>query len=305
MKIVFAGSPQFAVPTLEKLAGLGEVVAVITQPDRPKGRGNSLTPTAVKVCAEKLGLPVYEFEKIRDNAPIVKSLGADIMITCAFGQILTQEILDIFPQGVWNIHASLLPKYRGASPVQAAILGGDEYTGITVMKTERELDAGGILLVKRCKTEDLTCGALTEKLSYLGADAAAEAVELVRAGEPQLLIQDEAKVTFCKKISKSDAHINFGETSGDICRLIRAFSPKPAAFCNLNGAALNVLYAMEEECDSAAKFGEVISADKRGILVKCKDGAVRLTLLQPAGGKIMNAADFVNGRKIKVGDVLD
>ena len=180
MKIVFAGSPEFAVPVLEKLVESGKnVVAVITQPDKPKGRKRELSPTPVKVAALGLGLPVYDFPKIRNEVATLQSLGADIMITCAYGQILTREVLDCFKGGVWNIHASLLPKFRGASPISSAILAGETHTGVTVMKTELSLDTGDMLLVKRCEIGDMTCGELTQKLSELGADAAVEAVGLL------------------------------------------------------------------------------------------------------------------------------
>ena len=177
MKIVFAGSPDFAVPVLEKLVESGKnIVAVITQPDKPVGRKKILTPTPVKVKAQELGLPVYDFIKIRNEVATLEGLGADIMITCAYGQLLTQEVLNCFKGGVWNIHASLLPKFRGALPIQAAILAGETHTGVTVMKTELSVDTGAMLLVKRCEIGDMTCGELTEKLSMLGAEAAVEAV---------------------------------------------------------------------------------------------------------------------------------
>lgn len=305
MKIVFAGSPEFAVPVLKTLLENGKnVTAVVTQPDKPTGRKKTLTPTPVKSFALSVGLPVYDFQKIRDNAETLKNLGADIMITCAYGQLLTKEVLDCFKGGVWNIHASLLPEFRGASPIQSAILAGKTHTGITVMKTEVSLDSGDMLLVKRCEIGNLTYGGLSQKLSALGAEAALEAVTLLERGDKQLLMQDEAKATFCKKISKEQGKINFNGPSAYICRLIKAFSPAPAAFCTFNGAMLNILNAEIAE-DTEGKAGEVISADKRGITVKCGEGAVIITELQPAGGKAMKASDFVNGRKIKAGDFLE
>ena len=303
MRIVFAGSPEYAVPSLKALLERFNVVAVITQPDKPVGRKKVLTPTPVKVEAQKLNIPVYDFDKIRNHIDEVKSIGADIMITCAYGQLLTQEVLDCFKEGVWNLHASLLPKYRGASPIQSAILGGETHTGVTVMKTELALDTGDILLVKRCEIGDKNCTELSEVLSRLSAEAAVEAVELIEKGNVQLLMQDEAKATFCKKIKKDDGKINFSGSAGDICRLIRAMNPDPLAFCNLNGAVLNILRATET--GGEGEVGEVISADKKGIVVKCGQGAIRIEELQPAGGKVMKAADFVNGRKIKAGDKLD
>lgn len=305
MKIVFAGSPAFAVPALEALINCDgcEVIAVITQPDKPVGRKQILTATPVKAVALENGIQVYDFAKIRDHVQEIKEIGADLMITCAYGQILTQDILNCFPEGVWNLHASLLPKFRGASPIQSAILAGEPHTGVTVMKTELALDSGDMLLVKRCEIVDKTCGELTEELSALAADAAIEAVELLEKGNIQLLMQDEAHVSFCKKIQKSDCKIDFSKSAHEVLMAVKAFSPSPAAYCNLNGLTLNILNA--ELAQDEGKCGEVLSADKRGITVACGKNSIRITFLQPAGGKIMPARDFVNGRKIKVGDILD
>ncbi|MBE7088862.1 MAG: methionyl-tRNA formyltransferase [Clostridiales bacterium] len=305
MKIVFAGSPEFAVPVLKALVQANKnIVAVITQPDKPVGRKRVLTPTPVKACANSYNIPVYDFAKIKDSVSVVQSLGADIMITCAYGQILSQAVLDCFKGGVWNIHASLLPKFRGASPVQSAILAGETHTGVTVMKTELSLDTGDMLLVKRCEIGSLTAGELFDKLSLLGAEAAVEAVELLEKGDLNLLLQDDSAATYCKKIEKSDAKINFSSTAKEICSLIRAMNPAPLAYCQLGESTLNLLFAEEGE-DVEGRLGEVVFADKRGIGVKCQNGSIIITKLKPAGGKEMLARDFVNGRKIKVGDILE
>lgn len=316
MKIVFAGSPEFAVPVLENLLVEGkEVVAVVTQPDKPAGRKRVLTPTPVKVCAERHGLTVYDFEKIRNHVGELKALHADIMITCAYGQILTQEVLNCFPRGVWNMHASLLPKFRGASPVQSAILAGESHTGITVMKTELALDSGDILLVKRCEIGDMTCGELEKVLSRKAAEAAVEATELLESGQTQLLLQDEAKVTYCKKINKADARLNFAQPAQQLARIVRAMSPQPLAYCLQKDATLNVVYAQPSAEAAEGKIGEVIALNPKGrnlrgectgcFTVKCGEGALDIFAVQPAGGKAMSARDFINGRKIKAGDILD
>ena len=303
MKIVFAGSPEYAVPAIKAVHEKFGVAAVITQPDKPVGRKKVLTPTPVKVEAERLNIPVYDFDKIRNHVGEVKCIGADIMITCAYGQLLTQDVLDCFEKGVWNLHASLLPKFRGASPIQAAILAGESHTGVTVMRTELALDCGDILLVKRCEIGNMNCAELGEVLSRLSAEAAVEAVGLIEKGNLQLLMQDEAKATFCKKIQKSECKIDFSHSAGDICRLINAMNPDPYAYCEHNGSVLNILRATPTEGDG--EIGAVICADKRGIVVKCGTGAIRIEELQPAGGRAMKAVDFVNGRKIKAGDKLD
>ena len=304
MKIIFAGSPQFAVPAFLSVLEKYGVAAVLTQPDKPLGRKQILTPTPLKTAALERGVPVYAFDKVKNHVEEIKELGADIMITCAYGQILTKELLDLFPLGVWNLHASLLPKFRGASPVESAILAGESHTGITVMKTEVGLDSGDMLLVKRCEVGDKTCGELKEELSKLAAEAAIEAIKFIEKGDLLLLMQDEAQVSYCKKIKKENAKIDFNKIAPDICRVIKAYSPEPAAFCHLNGQVLNIFSAAVGG-DEEGAVGEVIKADKRGIVVKCGQGSLILTSLQLAGGKKMSAADFVNGRKIKVGDILD
>lgn len=304
MKIVYAGSPEYAVAPLKALLEAGcEVVAVLTQPDKPTGRKRVLTPTPVKQSALAAGLPVLDFARVREHVEELKAFGADVMITCAYGQLLSQEILNAFPLGVYNLHASLLPNYRGASPVQAAILAGEEYTGVTVMKTELALDCGGILLVKRCAVGGKTCGELSKELSALSAEAAVEAVGILKSGEPQLLLQDEAQATYCKKIFKEDAAVDFSQPAEKVANLINAMSPSPAAFAELNGGAVNLLKA--EPCEGSGECGLVLSADKRGIVVSCGENAVLISLLQFAGGKVLSAADAVNGRKIKAGDKFD
>lgn len=304
MNIVYAGSPEYAVAPLKALLDAGNrVVAVITQPDKPVGRKGIITPTPVKQFASERGLPVYDFAKIREHEEEVRALGAQLMITCAYGQLLSRGVLQAFPLGVYNLHASLLPLYRGASPIQAAILAGEEYTGVTVMKTELELDSGGILLVKRVAIEGRTCGELAEELSALSAQAAVEAVELIESGQSELLIQDEAKATYCKKISKADARINFEESGAAVANLINAMSPSPAAYASINGGVINAFKAAP--CEGEGSVGTVLKADKGGVVVACGKGAVNITAIQFAGGKIISAADAVNGRKIKAGDKFD
>lgn len=304
MKIVYAGSPEYAVEPLKKLIEAGdEVAAVVTQPDKPLGRKRVLTPTPVKAFALSQGIPVFDFQRLRDHADELRALGADLMITCAYGQLLSDEILHIFPMGVYNLHASLLPKFRGASPIQSAILAGEKYTGVTVMKTELALDCGAILLVKRTEINGRTAGELSAELSRLSAEAAVEAVEILKQGEPALLEQDEAAATFCKKISKADAKVDFNAPCIQVANLINAMSPSPAAFAELGGAPVNLLKA--EAVQGAGECGEVLSVDKTGAVVACGDGAVKIKIMQFAGGKPLTAADVFNGRKLKAGDRFD
>lgn len=306
MKIVYAGTPQYAVAPLKALVENGfEVIAVVTQEDRPVGRRARLTPPPVKQYAQERGIPVYQFHKIREHVEELRAIGGDIMFTCAYGQILSRAVLESFALGVWNAHASLLPEFRGASPVQSAILAGKTQTGVTIMKTEEKLDAGDILLVKRCDIlPGETAGELAEKLSLLSAEAVCEAAKMIEAGDSNILLQDDSAATYCKKIAKEDARADFSQPAAKVCALINAMSPSPAAYATLSGAQVNFYRAFEEP-EEDGTCGQVVRADKRGIVIKCGGGCVRITEAQFAGGKRLSAADIVNGRKISAGDIFE
>ncbi|MBO5240634.1 MAG: methionyl-tRNA formyltransferase [Clostridia bacterium] len=310
MKIVYAGTPEFAVVPLKAILENGfEVVGVITQADKPQGRKGILTPPPVKDFALKNGLPLLQPNKISDEIEAVKSLGGDILITCAYGQILTQAVLDCFEKGVWNIHAGLLPRYRGASPIQSCILAGETKTGVSIMKTELGLDCGDILLVEETEIgETETYGELSERLSKIGANAIVEALNVLQSGEYTLTPQSAENVQTVRKISKEHAKINFNKTVSEIVNLVRAMNPAPVAFGEIDGNKINVYRAEKAApCEEAAgaTCGEILTdSPKRGLLVKCKDGVVKLTELQAAGGKKMGGGDFLNGRKVKKGQVF-
>ena len=314
MKIVFAGTPEFATAALKNIIEGGyEVVGVITQTDKPQGRKGVLTPPPVKTLAIERGIPVLQPQKIRDSVDEVKALGGDILITCAYGQILTQEVLDSFKLGVWNIHAGLLPQYRGASPIQSCILAGERETGVCVMKTEIGLDCGDILCMERTQiSENETYGELSERLSVIGGALIIKALALLQAGEYTLTPQASEGVQVVKKIGKETAKIDFHKDGESIVNLVRAMNPAPVAFTEVNGLKINVYRAekallTDEETIAAAsaKAGEILSdKPKRGLLVKCKDGAIKLTQIQAAGGKTMSGGDFLNGRKVQKGQVF-
>ena len=315
MKIVYAGTPEFALAPLRELLTCGfNVVGVITQADKPQGRKGILTPPPIKTYALSQGLPVLQCEKIRDEIDAVKALGGDILITCAYGQILTQAVLDCFERGVWNIHAGLLPKYRGASPMQSCILAGEKETGVSIMKTELGLDCGDVLLVERTQIkDDETCGELSERLSLIGAKAIVKALSALQSGNYTLTPQGEEGVQIVRKIQKEQAKIDFNKPAEEIITLVRAMNPAPVAYTAIEGNKINVyraeravLTTEEEAYCQTAKMGEVLSdSPKRGLLVKCKDGALKITELQAAGGKRMGGGDFINGRKAKKGQVLE
>ena len=329
MKIVFAGTPEFAVAPLQNIIDSGfDVVGVITQADKPQGRKGILTPPPVKTLALAYGIPVLQPIKIRDSIEEVRALGGDLLVTCAYGQILTQAVLDSFPQGVWNIHAGLLPKYRGASPIQSCILAGESKTGVSVMKTELGLDCGDILCVEETDiAPNETYGELSQRLSVIGAKLIVTALNSLKTGEYTLTKQAEAEAQTVRKINKENAKINFALPVQTVVNLVRAMNPAPVAYTVLNGNTLNVYRAEKMQVDSlteaekeayrTAVAGEILGdIPKRGLLVKCggdtmndamndaMNGVVKLTEVQAAGGKRMRGGDFLNGRKARKGEVF-
>ncbi len=310
MKIVFAGTPEFAVKPLTEIVESGfSVVGVITQEDKPQGRKGVLTPPPVKTKALELGLPIIQPKKIRDEAEAVKALGGDLLVTCAYGQILTQEILDLFPMGVWNIHAGLLPAYRGASPIQSCILNGEPVTGVSIMKTELGLDCGDVLTVEETEVSPTeTYGELSDRLSALSAPLIVKALKMLESGSYALTPQGEDGVRVYRKIEKTQVKIDFTRSAQEIVNLVRAANPAPVAYTACDGVALNVYRAEAVELlddDKNAVYGEVVcDIPKKGLIVRCGDGAVKLTEVQAAGGKRMKGSDFLNGKKIRKGQVL-
>ena len=314
MKIVFAGTPDFAVEPLKRIHESGfEIVGVITQMDKPQGRKGILTPPPVKTMAQALGIPVLQPVKIRDEVEAVRALGGDLLVTCAYGQILTQPVLDSFPKGVWNIHAGLLPKYRGASPIQSCILNGECVTGVSIMKTELGLDCGAVLCVAETPIlETETYGELSDRLSRLGAELMIQALQCLEKGEYTLTPQSEEGVGVVRKINKDHAKIDFAKSATEIVNLVRGMNPAPVAYALLGEDKINVYRAekavLNEEETAAlagAQIGEVLSdKPKRGLLIKCGDGAVKLTEVQAAGGKRISGGDFLNGRKARKGQVF-
>lgn len=314
MKIIFAGTPDFAVAPLKKIIESGyEVVGVITQQDKPQGRKGILTPPPVKTVALDYGIPVLQPAKIRDELDDVKALGGDVLVTCAYGQILTRGVLDAFPKGVWNIHAGLLPQYRGASPIQSCIINGERVTGVSIMKTELGLDCGDVLCTAETTiAEGETYGELSERLSVLGSALILKALGRIARGEYVLTPQTAEGVRVVRKINKEDAKIDFHKSVKEIVNLVRGTNPAPVAYALSGEEKLNVyraesaaLTAEEEEVFAAANVGEVLSdKPKRGLLIKCADGAIRLTEVQPAGGKRMSGGDVINGRKVRKGQVF-
>jgi len=308
MKIVFLGTPDFAVKSLQALIGsLHEVIAVVTQPDKPVGRKGVPTPSPVKVFALEKGIKVLQFDKIRvQGVEELKKLAPDAMVTCAFGQILSQEIIDIAPYGIINVHGSLLPKYRGAAPIQYAVINGDKETGVTIMKTEAGIDSGDILAVKRTAVgENETAGELFDRLSELGAEILVETLDRLEKGLVTPVKQDATKATYVKMIKKQDAKLDFTLSAKKIKCFVLGMNPWPVAFTGLNGKMLKIFKCDVVDYKAEGVCGQVVCAQPiKGLIVKCGDGYVNITELQAEGGKRMSAHDFLLGRKVKEGDVL-
>lgn len=307
MRIVFMGTPGFAVPSLKKLIDTGRnVVAVVTQPDKASGRGNKLTPPPVKELALKSGLPVLQYNKIRaEGVTDLKALAPDLVVTAAYGQILSQEILDIPKYGVINVHASLLPKYRGSAPIQWAVINGDEYAGVTIMKTALAVDSGDMLLQKKIKIgEKESAGELFDRLAELGADALIEAIGLIERGAAVYIPQNDAEATHCKMLTKEDGLLDFKKTAGELDCFVRGVTPWPSAYYILDGKKFKVQELSAAE--GSGKAGEVLTADvKHGLTVAVTDGAVEITVLQAEGGKAMPAGAYLLGHAIPVGAILE
>lgn len=313
MKIIYAGSPEFSIAPLKKLLeNHFEVVAVLTQPDRPVGRKAILTPTPLKSYALTQNIPVYTFEKVRFAIDELKALAADCLITCAYGQILSQEVLDIFTKGVYNIHASILPRWRGASPVQHAILHGDKKTGVTIMKTDIGLDTGDIVLIKEIDIEETdTTTTLFQKLAILGADAIVEAMLKLQNGQITFKKQADEGVSLCKKIVKQECQIDFNQSASQCMRLIKAMEFSPVAYAYLQGQLVNFydckLPTDREDVQSLAESqaGKVVAVTKQGVFIQTGKGILQATCLQFAGSKKMQSIDIFNGKKILVNQIFN
>ena len=301
MRIVYLGTPEFSVLPLQKIVEAEyNVVGVITNKDKPVGRKHLLTPPPVKIFAEKNNIPVFQYDKIRvEGVEDVKNLKPDLMITCAFGQILSQEILDVPKYGVINIHASLLPRYRGASPIHYAILNGEKQTGITIMKTDVGIDTGDMILQRTIDIgNDETCGELFSRLSLLGADCILDVLKDIENGVVSYEKQDDKLATFTKIIKKEFAQIDWKDSAENVYNKIRAFNPAPIAFCSFEGNPFKIYKA--EVCYMNGEAGEILKADKE-LIIACGKNALKLLTVQKAGGKPMDAQAFLAGNKLTVG----
>ena len=306
MRIVFMGTPEFAVPSLKALIREGyEIAGVFTQPDRPKGRGKKPAPGPVKIAAEEAGIPVFQPERIRKTGvEDLRNLKPDLCVTAAFGQILSQEILDIPPLGNINVHASLLPRHRGAAPIAHAIMDGDEKAGVTTMFMDAGIDTGDMLLQEATEIGcDETCAELTERLSVIGAELLIRTVKEIEAGTLVRYAQNEAEMTYDPMLDKGMGIIDFMMKDDAVRGRINGLNPWPCVTVPIQGERLKLLRAVT--CEGSGEPGSVISADpKNGLRIACGSGAVRILELQAPGGKRMKAEDWLRGHGIPEGTSL-
>ncbi len=304
MRVVFMGTPDFAVPSLKSLIDAGyDVAGVFTQPDKPKGRGNKLSPSPVKECAISYKIPVFQPNRIRkDGVEDLKSLAPDLCVTAAFGQILSQEILDIPTLGTVNVHASLLPRHRGSAPINWCILMGETKTGITTMMTDKGIDTGDMLLQKEMAIlPDETAGELGIRLSMLGAKTLMETLTLLKEGRCPRIPQDHESHTYEPMLKKEMGLIDWSKGSFEIVSKVRGLNPWPGTYTSFPEGTLKVIHAKVEESLSGIP-GQVLAADgKQGLIIAAGDGAVQVLRLQAPGGKQMDARDYLRGHPLTPG----
>ena len=307
MKIVFMGTPDFAVPVLKRLIDDGHDVGyVVTQPDRAGNRGKMIY-SPVKQVALDAGIEVLQPDRIskdEDALDKIRDFGPDVIIVVAYGQILKKNVLDIPVYGCFNVHASLLPKLRGASPIQHAILEGDDRAGVTIMKVDEGLDTGDMLISDSVETERMNFEELHDALSMIGADLMSKALVLIEKGEAVFTKQDDSMSTYAGMIRKQDGRIDFKEPAEVTERKIRAFDPWPGAYCEFEGKTMKIWKADTGSSVDKCAAGEVISADEDGITVKCGEGVLIIKELQMPGKKRVSVKDFLLGHKIEEGTIL-
>ena len=326
MKVVFMGTPDFAVGALEAIIEAGhQVTAVVTQPDKPKGRGKEMQKTPVKVCAQKYGIPVFQPVKVKEPEAVetLRSYEADIFVVAAFGQILSEEILAMPKYGCVNIHASLLPKYRGAGPIQWAIINGEKITGVTIMQMDKGLDTGDMLFQSEVEiASDETADTLHDKLAEAGARLIVEALEKIEAGSVKPVKQNDEESCYAKMLQKSMGKIDWQMEAGKLDCLIRGLISWPGASTVYRGKNLKIwreevvleqeLAALEAQtgqsdggCAGNGKPGTVVQVDKDAVYVQTGDGLLRILEVQPEGKKRMAVKDFLLGYPVKAGDVFE
>lgn len=306
MRIIFMGTPEFAVPSLEILLKHHDVVAVVTQPDKPKGRGKKMAFSAVKERALQAGIEVLQPAKVREGEFIekLKTYNADLIAVTAFGQILPEEILNMPKYGCINVHGSLLPKYRGAAPLQWSVINGEKETGVTTMYMAKGMDTGDMLLKQSIAISPQdTYGSIHDKLSVIGANILLETIEGLQNGTLQRIPQKEQEATYAPMITKETGHIDWSKKCDEIICLIHGLDPTPTAYTIYNGEMLKIWQAEKIE-QTASKIGEVTAVTKKGFVVTAGDGSIVVTEVQAKGKKRMGADAYLRGHSIEIGTIL-
>lgn len=306
MKIVFMGTPDFAVGALKALIKAGhEITLVVTQPDKPKGRGKEMAKSAVKLCAEEYGIPTFQPDKIRTEESIdyLKTVPADVFVVAAFGQILTADVLNMPKYGCINIHASLLPMYRGAAPIQWVILNGEKEAGVTIMQMDEGLDTGDMLLSgKITLSEDETGDSLHDKLMDLGGELIVEALQKLEEGSLTATPQPEGPLFYVKMLKKEMGNLDFTRSAEEIERTVRGLYSWPGAYSFYQGKLLKVIKVAIAERDSIGNPGEITEVTKDSVTVQCGKGSVKILTVKPQGKKEMTVHDYLLGNKFSVGE---
>lgn len=301
IKTVFMGTPDFSKTIAQALVDNGfDITAVVTQPDKKSGRGNKIHSSPVKLWAEEHNIPVYQPEKARNPEFIatMRQISPELVVTAAIGQIIPKEILDMPKYGCVNIHASILPKYRGASPIQQALFDGEKTTGITVMYMSENIDDGDIILTKTVSiADDDNAGTLFDKLAQTGAEAIHDYAMLIKNGKPTAVTQNHALATYCKKIDKERGNIDWSQTPDDIVNTVRAMTPSPGAYSFLNGKRIKIIKAEPRHEAHEYHFGKII-VGKGTLSVACNGGFTDVIQLQPEGKSVQQTKDFLNGNKL-------
>ena len=305
MRVLFWGTPEFATPPLRALLGEGfDVVGVVTQPDKPVGRSRSqLQPPPVKVVAQDEGIPVLQPEKPKGEAFVgqLRELAPDLSVVVAYGHIMSREVIDLPTRGTINIHASLLPEYRGAAPIQAAIRDGLEWTGVSIMRMEEKLDAGPVILqLGTTVNADETYGELALRLSELGAAALIEALTLMEIGQAKESPQNDAQASYARKIDRDATRVDWSRDALTVARLIRAYDSRPGAYTTLGGHDVK-LFGAKVADGGEGNAGAVLAVGPEGLIVAAGKGAVQIAHVQPSGKKRMSAEHWLRGRGIAVG----
>ncbi len=307
MRIVFMGTPDFAVPSLEALIKNHEVLAVVTNEDKPKGRGKKFVPPIVKEVAIKYNIPVFQPKKMKDEEFLTKlhELNPDIIVVAAYGHILPEEILNLPKFACINVHGSLLPKYRGAAPIQWSVINGDKVTGVTIMYMAKGLDCGDMILKAPMEIfDDDTYGTLRDRMSHVGAEALLKAITMFENNTVTREVQNEEEMSLAPKITKEMEHIDFNKTSVEIRNLIRGLSPEPGAYCILGEDVIKIWDVTVSDKKYEGENGEIVEVSKKNFTVKTSDGGIIINELQISGKKRMTTSAFMCGRSIEKHTIL-